>query len=99
MDCLRACSFRRFSRSPPGKSTFPPRDRNGDKRALFFRLELAQANHPRLWRNILTTLKTVTETASEVGKEANESIEELVRSAGRRLDEADRKSTRLNSSH
>jgi ABC-type transporter Mla subunit MlaD len=36
----------------------------------------------------LTTLKTVTETASEVGKEANESIEELVRSAGRRLDEA-----------
>jgi ElaB/YqjD/DUF883 family membrane-anchored ribosome-binding protein len=51
-------------------------------------MESAAANHPELWRNILTTLKTVTETASELGKEANESIEELVRSAGRRLDEA-----------
>lgn len=36
----------------------------------------------------MTTLKTVTETASELGKEAKESIEELGRSAGRRLDEA-----------
>jgi ElaB/YqjD/DUF883 family membrane-anchored ribosome-binding protein len=36
----------------------------------------------------LTTLKTVTETASELGKEAKESVEELGRSAGRRLDEA-----------
>jgi ElaB/YqjD/DUF883 family membrane-anchored ribosome-binding protein len=36
----------------------------------------------------LTNLKTVTETASELGKEARESIEQLGRSAGRRLDEA-----------
>jgi ElaB/YqjD/DUF883 family membrane-anchored ribosome-binding protein len=36
----------------------------------------------------LTTLKTVTETASELGKEAKASMEELRRSAGRRLDEA-----------
>jgi ABC-type transporter Mla subunit MlaD len=47
-----------------------------------------QANHPRLWRNILTTLKTVSETASELGKEAKESIDELVRSAGKKLDDA-----------
>ena len=50
--------------------------------------EHAKANHPGLWRNILTTLKTVTETASELGKEARESIDELVRSAGRKLDDA-----------
>jgi|SRR5271157_5268280 len=43
---------------------------------------------PRLWRNILTTLRTLTEQASELGKEAKESIEELGRSAGKRLDEA-----------
>jgi hypothetical protein len=36
----------------------------------------------------VTTLKTVTESASELGKEAKESIDELVRSAGRRLDDA-----------
>jgi ElaB/YqjD/DUF883 family membrane-anchored ribosome-binding protein len=36
----------------------------------------------------LTTLRTLTETASELGKEARESIEELGRSAGKRLDEA-----------
>ena len=51
-------------------------------------LEQAQSNHPGFWRNILTTLKTVTETASELGKEAKESVEELGRSAGRRLDTA-----------
>jgi len=36
----------------------------------------------------LTTLETLTETASELGKEARESVEELGRSAGRRLDQA-----------
>jgi ElaB/YqjD/DUF883 family membrane-anchored ribosome-binding protein len=36
----------------------------------------------------LTTLKTLTESASELGKEAKESMEELGRSAGRKLDEA-----------
>lgn len=36
----------------------------------------------------MTTLKEVTETASELGKEAKQSIEELGRSAGRKLDEA-----------
>ena len=39
-------------------------------------------------RNVLTTLRTLTETASELGKEARESIEEIGRSAGRKLDEA-----------
>lgn len=34
----------------------------------------------------MTTLKTVTETASDLGKDAKESVEELGRSAGRRLD-------------
>jgi len=34
----------------------------------------------------LTTLKTVTDTASELRKEAKESVEQLSRSAGRRLD-------------
>ena len=47
-----------------------------------------KANPPRLWRNILTTLEKVTETASEFGKETKESIEELGRSAGRKLDGA-----------
>ena len=42
---------------------------------------------PGFWRNILTTLKTITETASDLGKEAKESMEKLGRSAGRRLDE------------
>ena len=42
----------------------------------------------RFWRNILTTLKTMTESAAELGKEARESIEELGRSANKRLDEA-----------
>jgi ElaB/YqjD/DUF883 family membrane-anchored ribosome-binding protein len=51
-------------------------------------LEHAQANHPGLWRNILTTLRTLTETASELGKEAKESVEELGRSAGGKLDQA-----------
>jgi len=36
----------------------------------------------------VTTLRTVTVTAAELGKEARESIEELGRSAGRKLDEA-----------
>lgn len=63
-------------------------NRNGGKRALPFLLEHAQANHPGLWRNILTTLRTLTETASELGKEAKESVEELGRSAGRKLDQA-----------
>jgi len=36
----------------------------------------------------LTNLKTVTEAASELGKDARESLEELGRSAGRRLDDA-----------
>lgn len=53
---------------------------------MLFLLEQAQSNHPGFWRDILTTLKTVTDTASEFGKEAKESVEELGRSAGRRLD-------------
>lgn len=36
----------------------------------------------------MTNLETVTETAPEFGKEAQESMEELGRSAGRRLDKA-----------
>jgi ABC-type transporter Mla subunit MlaD len=66
----------------------PPLDRNGGKRALPSVLEHAQANHPGLSRNILTTLRTLTETASELGKEAKESMEELGRSAGKKLDDA-----------
>jgi hypothetical protein len=54
----------------------------------FSLLGQAQANHSRLWRNILTSLKTITETASELGKEAKESMEHLGRSAGKRLDVA-----------
>jgi ElaB/YqjD/DUF883 family membrane-anchored ribosome-binding protein len=36
----------------------------------------------------LTTLRTLTETAPELGKETKESMEELGRSAGRKLDQA-----------
>lgn len=35
----------------------------------------------------MATLKTLTETASELGKEAKDSMEELGRAAGRKLDE------------
>jgi ElaB/YqjD/DUF883 family membrane-anchored ribosome-binding protein len=62
--------------------------RNGGKRALLFLLEHSQANHPRLWRNILTTLRTLTDTASELGNEARGSVEEFGRSADRKLDQA-----------
>ncbi len=41
-----------------------------------------------LERDYMTNLRTVTETAAEFGKQAKESVEELGRSAGRRLDEA-----------
>jgi hypothetical protein len=37
---------------------------------------------------MLTTLETLAETASEFGKQTRESIEELGRSGGRKLDEA-----------
>ena len=36
----------------------------------------------------MTTLRTLTDTAPELGKEAGESLEELGRSAGRKLDQA-----------
>jgi ElaB/YqjD/DUF883 family membrane-anchored ribosome-binding protein len=36
----------------------------------------------------MTTLRTVAETAAELGKQARESIEELGQSAGKKLDEA-----------
>jgi ElaB/YqjD/DUF883 family membrane-anchored ribosome-binding protein len=36
----------------------------------------------------LTTLRTLTDTAPELGKEARESMEDLGRSAGRKLDQA-----------
>jgi ABC-type transporter Mla subunit MlaD len=36
----------------------------------------------------LTSLKTLTDAASELGKDAKESVEELGRSAGKRLDDA-----------
>lgn len=36
----------------------------------------------------MTTLKTVTEAAAELGKQARESIEDLGQSAGRKMDEA-----------
>jgi len=45
-------------------------------------------NHITLRRNILATLETLAETASEFGKQTRESIEELGRSGGRKLDEA-----------
>jgi len=54
----------------------------------FFMVEDGRASHPRPWRRTLTTLRTLTETASELGKDARESIEDLGRSAGRKLDEA-----------
>jgi len=43
---------------------------------------------PEAWRNILTTFNSLTETASDFGKGAKESIEQLGRSAGRKLDGA-----------
>ena len=36
----------------------------------------------------MTTLRTVTETAAELGKQARESVEEMGQSAGRKLDAA-----------
>jgi hypothetical protein len=43
---------------------------------------------PDFERDYMTNLKTVAETAVELGKHARESVEELGRSAGERLDEA-----------
>ena len=43
---------------------------------------------PIHWRNILTTFKTLTETASELGKETKDTIEDLSRSAAKKLDDA-----------
>jgi hypothetical protein len=60
----------------------------GAKRALIFLLETNQASYPGLWRNILTTLKTLTETAADLGRHAIESAEELGRSAGKKLEDA-----------
>ena len=39
-------------------------------------------------RSILTSLKSLTDAASELGKDARDSVEELGRSAGRKLDDA-----------
>lgn len=49
---------------------------------------LNRAKHPGYWRNTVTTQETATEAASRFGREANESVEEMERSAGRRMDEA-----------
>ena len=60
----------------------------GGKRALKFLLEIIRLVMPGPWRNTLTTLKTLTETASDLGRQAMESAEELGLSGGRKLDEA-----------
>ncbi len=49
-----------------------------------FLFEHAQVSHTQTWRNILTTLKTLTKQASEFGENAKDSMEE----AGRILDKA-----------
>ena len=61
---------------------------NGGRRAIPFSVGARTGKPPGTLEQILNTLQTVTETASELGKEARESIEELGRSAGRKLDEA-----------
>jgi ABC-type transporter Mla subunit MlaD len=48
----------------------------------WFSLKAANADHPR--RIILTSLKTVTDAASELGKDAKESVEKF----GRKVDDA-----------
>jgi ElaB/YqjD/DUF883 family membrane-anchored ribosome-binding protein len=48
----------------------------------------AHAGHFRFWRSTLSTLMAHTEKASEFGTEAKESIEELARTAGKKLDTA-----------
>ena len=55
---------------------------------LLLLIEDEQANHSRLWRSTLTNSKTVTESAVEFGKDAKEAVEELGRSAGRKLEDA-----------
>jgi hypothetical protein len=43
----------------------------------------------KLWRNILTIMKTLTETASAIGdrvSEAKDTVEDIARSAGKKLD-------------
>lgn len=74
--CRRSCNFRSFGISQPGDSACAPLDRNGGQRALYL-----------LRRNILTPLRTLTESASDLGKEAKESVEQFGRSAGKKLDE------------
>jgi ABC-type transporter Mla subunit MlaD len=62
-----------------------PSYRNGGKRALVLP-EVCTGKPSR--EEIVTSLKTVTDAASELGKDAKESVEELGRTAGRKLDDA-----------
>ena len=82
----RACRRTLFHSSDA--ATCPPLDRNGGKRAYTSCWSTHRKTIPGRWRNILTTLRTLTENAVEHGKETKESLEELGRSAGRRLDQA-----------
>ena len=55
---------------------------------MYFLLEHARENHSHILEEHMTTLQTIAETASEFGKDAKKSVEDLGRSAGRKLDEA-----------
>jgi ElaB/YqjD/DUF883 family membrane-anchored ribosome-binding protein len=46
------------------------------------------SGHFAVWSYIVTTLKTVAESAAQLGREARESVEEAGRSAERKFDEA-----------
>jgi hypothetical protein len=84
--CLRACISCCFRALSSGDPTCPLGEDIGGKRAVCFVLAHVEANHYRFWRNTMSTQDTAMKTASELGKEAKESVEELGRSAGRKMD-------------
>jgi len=79
----------RFRRRRGTSACLPACGRRGQWKPTCFassRLEYARSNHLESRRNILTTLKTVTDTATELGNEAKETMEQLGRNTGRRID-------------
>jgi hypothetical protein len=75
--------FSLFNMWSPGDSTCPPMETGWSETCPTYRATIS-----RLWRKSVTTLKTLTEQAVDLGRETKDSVEELGRSAGRRLDEA-----------
>ncbi len=61
---------------------------DGGRRALSLPLVHVKEDYSWFGRTILTTLKTATETASELSRQMQDSVEELGRTAAQKIEEA-----------